>query len=158
MKPKQMMRTYAITAILMVVLAVCLSMWLDKDDGQSAREQTPLERAAVQEDVRQEQAALLFRDSAMRHLAAVRTGAAARPDDDLTHDIVVLAGTNQPTFRDRADVDDLMPRLAALREAIDGLRPLDAPRVDCPIRVAKEDPRCTAYFRAMSALIDGGLL
>lgn len=107
-----------------------------------------LARAQHDDDI----AWLLLRDSARRHLAAVRSGSKDRPDNQLGHDIAVYAGASKAFFR--KDHIDPMPRLAALRQAMDGLRPLDAKRIECSSNdlASSRVKQCTAYFDAIADL------
>jgi hypothetical protein len=109
----------------------------------------------LKEQAQDDVAYIRLRDSARRHLAAVRTDARERPDEDLAHDIAVYAGIGKPFWREKGR--DPIPALADLREAMDDLRPLAARRISCPVKESKPSPQCEAYMTALSHMFGRNL-
>lgn len=92
--------------------------------------------------------ALLLRDSARRHLAAVRGGLDRRPDDALMADLDAYAAGGGRNYAVAA--------LRRLRSSAAALQPLGGPPVRCATTTVV-DGRCADYFTAMAAAFGGTL-
>lgn len=139
-------------ALRIVCLAGILGMMVLIGHGilEHVRQET-VTAEAVREQHRDDVAWMLLRDTARRHLAAVRSGSSEVPDRDLDSALIDYAWAGKHFFR-RGDRDPT-PGLADLRTAADGLRPLDAPRITCSgMRTEGTPAACTAYFDAMVGL------
>lgn len=149
---RMILSALCVAGIMGFAIMLLMSAWAKADREQVKRLREPY---VLKEQAQDDVAYMWLRDSARRHLAAVRTDARDRPDEDLAHDIAVYAGIGKPFWRQSGR--DPIPALADLREAMDDLRPLAAERISCPVRESKPRPECEAYMTALSRMFGRSL-
>lgn len=136
---------------MIILLSVHALQWADQ--RQQKRLIQPYQREEqIRDDIAREELRLALK----WHVMAVRSDAASRPDDELAKAIVDYAVAGKTFWRTHKK--DPTSQLADLREAMDGLRPLQTPRIACPQHRISTDPQaCDAYFKAIKSLFPGGL-
>ena len=104
-----------------------------------------------EEAAARQSASFELRASVENHMRAVRSGTKNRPNKELGQALVYMAHAQGSMFEDPDYGTSTMKALADMRTAMDDLRPLDGPVINCT-HGQDRTPECRAYFAAVANL------